>query len=122
MEADIALRSGREYFAVGDKKQAIFGFQGGSIVNFTKFKDSAQFILSENFRSTNEILDYASDYVCARTEDEAHKKELANLRNPNAQKGEKPRVLEVERDNAQGNITLLVQSILKEKGQAAVIA
>jgi DNA helicase-2/ATP-dependent DNA helicase PcrA len=60
MEADIALKSGKQFFAVGDKKQAIFGFQGGSIVNFKQFEDSSQFILSENFRSTDEILKFAS--------------------------------------------------------------
>jgi len=40
MEAEIALRSGKQFFAVGDKKQAIFGFQGGSILNFEMFMDS----------------------------------------------------------------------------------
>src|SRR3989344_5784971 len=61
IEADIALKSGENYVAVGDKKQAIFGFQGGSIINFKKFGNSKQFILSENFRSTNEVLDYARE-------------------------------------------------------------
>ena len=39
MEAEIALKSGKQFFAVGDKKQAIFGFQGGSIINFEMFKE-----------------------------------------------------------------------------------
>ena len=50
MEADIALNSAEKFVAVGDQKQAIFGFQGGSILNFEKFKDSTPFVLSENFR------------------------------------------------------------------------
>lgn len=37
MEADIALKYANKFVAVGDKKQAIFGFQGGSIINFKKF-------------------------------------------------------------------------------------
>lgn len=56
MESEIAIKSAENFVAVGDKKQAIFGFQGGSILNFEKFKNSKQFILSENFRSSNEIL------------------------------------------------------------------
>ena len=38
LEADMAIRSCRNFVAVGDKKQAIFGFQGGSISNFEKFE------------------------------------------------------------------------------------
>ena len=30
---------GNNIFLVGDAKQAIFGFQGGSIKNFQKFKE-----------------------------------------------------------------------------------
>ena len=56
MEADIAIKSAHRFIAVGDKKQAIFGFQGGSISNFELFSDSTHFVLSENFSSTNQIL------------------------------------------------------------------
>src|SRR3989338_11337334 len=37
IESEIALKSAENFVAVGDKKQEIFGFQGGSITNFTKF-------------------------------------------------------------------------------------
>lgn len=122
MEADIALRSGKEFFAVGDKKQAIFGFQGGSITNFKKFQNSTQFVLSENFRSTNEILLFAREYVTARTTDDDHKKELANLKNPQAEKGEKPYVYEIERDAMIGSVSALTQNLLKTEKQVAIIA
>lgn len=97
-ETDIALESGDTFFTVGDKKQAIFGFQGGSIINFKKFKNSKEFILSENFRSTNEILQYAKEYFCSNTKDEVHKEDLKNLNNPNAEKGINPIIYSTEND------------------------
>ena len=98
MEADIALKSAIHFFAVGDSKQAIFGFQGGSILNFEKFMPSTQSILSENFRSTNEILSYASEYFTSKTKEDAHKKELNGFKNANDESGSKPIIYDVERD------------------------
>ncbi len=96
LEADIALKSARNFIAVGDKKQAIFGFQGGSILNFEKFKNSTQKILSENFRSTNQILDYAKEYFIAKTKDDSHKKDLKGLKNAKGKTGAKPVIYDVE--------------------------
>ena len=98
MEADIALKSATYFFAVGDSKQAIFGFQGGSILNFKKFEKSTQSVLSENFRSTNEILSYASEYFTSNTKTNAHKKELNGFKNANNESGNKPIIYEVERE------------------------
>nr|AIE90305.1 ATP-dependent DNA helicase (uvrD, pcrA) [uncultured marine thaumarchaeote AD1000_02_C08] len=98
LEADIALKSATHFFAVGDSKQAIFGFQGGSILNFKKFMDSTQFVLSENFRSTNEILSYASEYFTSKTEEDDHKKELNGFKNANGDSGSKPTIYEVDKD------------------------
>src|SRR3989338_9893109 len=81
MEADIVLKSCDRFFVVGDKKQAIFGFQGGSILNFSKFSDGNSSVLSDNFRSTNEILSYAREYF-SRSQDEKSKEELSGLKNP----------------------------------------
>ncbi len=48
-------------FIVGDEKQAIFRFQGATIANFYKFKekypDARLINLSDNYRSTKNILD-----------------------------------------------------------------
>lgn len=90
MEAEIALRSGKRFFAVGDKKQAIFGFQGGSILNFSLFEDSFHFILSENWRSTDEILAYAREYFVSQTKDETHERELKELKSAGALRGRNP--------------------------------
>ncbi len=50
-------------FVVGDEKQAIFRFQGASLENFLYFKnlykDAKLIVLSENYRSTQSILDAA---------------------------------------------------------------
>ena len=53
---------------MGDAKQAIFGFQGGSIKNFEEFtKTCKPMLLATNMRSTQEILDYSKNYFLAGT-------------------------------------------------------
>jgi DNA helicase II / ATP-dependent DNA helicase PcrA len=98
LEADIALKSCKHFVAVGDKKQAIFGFQGGSILNFKKFEDSHKAILSENFRSTNEVLTYAREYFISRTKEESHKEDLKGFRNANDATGPKPVIYDVDKN------------------------
>lgn len=79
IEAKIVLRCCKHFIVVGDKKQAIFGFQGGSISNYELFKDSKQFILSENFRSSQQILDYARNYFLNKSKNENYCLELKDL-------------------------------------------
>ena len=98
LEAKIALRSCRNFVAVGDKKQAIFGFQGGSILNFEKFENSNKAVLSKNYRSTDEILDYAKEYFISNTKEESHKKDLEELKSGTKSSGPKPLIYEA--DNA----------------------
>ena len=60
IEAKIVEMVSETIFLVGDVKQAIFGFQGGSTKNFEKFqKNCNSLMLSTNRRSTQEILDYS---------------------------------------------------------------
>lgn len=126
LEADMALRCAESYIAVGDKKQAIFGFQGGSIVNFKKFQSATPFILSENFRSTNEVLKYAREYFNLRTKDLTHKTDLQNLNNPKSKTGVKPIVYAIaEKNDALPIICELSKQIeptLKGEEQLAIIA
>ncbi len=122
IEADIALQSGETFFAVGDKKQAIFGFQGGSIINFAKFARAKPFVLSENFRSTNAILDYARSYLVTKTTDLQHKEELKNLHNPNKPDGPKPLVYDVLDENMMAAICQLANKLTKENKKVAIIA
>jgi ATP-dependent DNA helicase UvrD/PcrA len=121
MEAEIAIRSGKRFFAVGDKKQAIFGFQGGSILNFSLFEDSSHFILSENWRSTDEILDYAREYFVSKTKDESHGRELAELKSAGGLSGGKPVIYQVERKLIPRAVAEILKSLAGEKGSTAVI-
>lgn len=69
LEAKIAQMVGDNIFLVGDAKQAIFGFQGGSIKNFQKFKETCdQKLLSLNRRSCQQILDYSKNHFLSRTQ------------------------------------------------------
>ncbi len=120
LEADIVLKSCNKFFVVGDKKQAIFGFQGGSILNFAKFENGKSFVLSDNFRSTNEILSYAREYF-SRSQDEKSKDELSKLRNPENPKGTKPMVYSCSREDKNSAVCELVQSF-KDIKKIAVIA
>lgn len=68
LEAGLVKLVSKSLFLVGDSKQAIFGFQGGSIKNFQSFKNSCTtMILSKNMRSAQEILDYSKKNFLART-------------------------------------------------------
>ncbi len=96
IEAKIVLRCAKKFICVGDKKQAIMGFQGGSISNLKLFKDSKHFILSDNFRSGQEILDYARDMF--NSIDESNKEELKTLKNALGNHCDKPIVYSVEKE------------------------
>ncbi|MEM3449380.1 MAG: ATP-dependent DNA helicase [Nitrososphaerota archaeon] len=132
LEAKIALESGDVFFAVGDKKQAIFGFQGGSINNFKKFQNSNQYVLSENFRSSNEILNYAKGYFIANTKDEQHKTDVKNLKNVENKSGERPFVYDVSgggtRNSGSASSSLaemvceIYSKLMNKGGKVAIIA
>jgi len=83
---------GKRLFLVGDAKQAIFGFQGGSIKNFEDFTQTCKrLFLSENWRSTKEILDYSKNYFLSSTGQKAsYEEELKKF--SSARKGSVPKV------------------------------
>jgi len=122
MEAEIALKSGEKFIAVGDPKQAIFGFQGGSILNFKKFKNSKEKILSENYRSTNEILKYASEYFIKKTKQKEYQKALENFENKKVAKGEKPSIYSVMQENIMPSTCILAKELIEKGEQVAIIA
>jgi DNA helicase-2/ATP-dependent DNA helicase PcrA len=121
IESEIALKSAENFVAVGDKKQAIFGFQGGSITNFKKFSKSTNFILSENFRSSNEILSYARECFISKTKDESHRKDLKNLKNNLAKPSPKPLLYETAREDSNKVVCELVKQLSKEYNKVAII-
>jgi len=120
LEAQIALECGDTFFAVGDKKQAIFGFQGGSIENFKQFKERApkEFNLIVNRRSTQQILDFASLDFNNKSIDDDAKKELTGLNSFNNKTGKKPLIIEAESEDVVGTICSLLNKL---SGQVAIL-
>ncbi len=122
LEAMIALESGGEIFAVGDRKQAIFGFQGGSVGNFDLFGDAMKFTMEENFRSTNSILRYARQHYTAGTARKDHLDELSGLRNPGTGDGEKPRVITFGSGGIEDAVRTVLSRIPEDAGSIGIIA
>lgn len=122
LEAQIALESGDTFFAVGDKKQAIFGFQGGSIENFDLFrkKKPTAFNLTENRRSTQQILDFAATDFRNKSGDEDSKRELEGLKNLKGEQGARTKIIEADRDEVVGKICSLLNK-LKGNEQVAIL-
>ena len=82
IQADIVRMTAKNMFLVGDAKQAIFGFQGGSVKNFESFQNVCETkLLSTNRRSTRQILDYSREYFLGKTGNpDAVKKELMGFK------------------------------------------
>ena len=83
LEAISSFHDSPNLFIVGDEKQAIFRFQGASLENFLyfkkKFKDAVVITLSENYRSSQNILDAAHSLISwNQTSDESLRKELVS--------------------------------------------
>jgi len=116
IESEIAIASAKYFFAVGDRKQAIFGFQGGSVQNFALFDKAQKFVLSENFRSTQQVLDYAAEQYKVRTNNEQNIQELQDLRSALSSEGPQPVVIEAEPSSIAATAANLV------KGRTAIIA
>ncbi|MDD4201492.1 MAG: ATP-dependent DNA helicase [Candidatus Pacebacteria bacterium] len=59
-------------FIVGDEKQAIYRFQGASLLNFNHFKslypEMKVIKLKKNYRSTKDIVDAANDIISSKLE------------------------------------------------------
>ena len=94
LEAMIVEKVGATRFLVGDSKQAIFAFQGGSTTNFSQFAKTCKgFLLSFNMRSTQEILDYAKTHFLGLTvEPQRYEMELDKLKS--SRNGKKPQVIQ----------------------------
>jgi DNA helicase-2/ATP-dependent DNA helicase PcrA len=122
IEAEMVLQSCDNFFVVGDKKQAIFAFQGGSILNFSKFENSSKPILSENFRSTNEILDFAKSFFVAKTADQDAEVEMRDLKNNTKGPGPKPKIYGVPDEAVIPTACELVRNIRNRNKKVAVIA
>jgi len=103
---------GKKLFLVGDAKQAIFGFQGGSIKNFEDFTQTCKrMFLSENWRSTQEILDYSKNYFLGSTQQRTnYEKELENF--SSSKKGSIPKIF-----STVGHLSKILCLIEENKGK-----
>jgi len=119
LQADIVLKLAEKgtYFVVGDRKQSIFRFQGASISTFQRFeKNAKKFVLVKNYRSTDQILQYAKEYIINKTG--IYKDELEGL--SSEKKGEKPVVISAEDDTSV--VVHLIDKMLEKHEEVAVIA
>jgi len=92
LQAEIVEKISENLFLVGDSKQAIFGFQGGSIKNFQKFAQNCKtMFLSTNRRSTQQILDYSKNYFIRNTDQpKKYQQELKDFNS--SEKGQLPKI------------------------------
>ena len=82
IQSEIVTKVAKKLFLVGDSKQAIFGFQGGSVKNFQKFANTCEKkLLSANRRSSQQILDYSKRYFLNETaNNKVFEEELAKFK------------------------------------------
>jgi DNA helicase-2/ATP-dependent DNA helicase PcrA len=115
LQTDIVSRMAENRFFVGDRKQSIFGFQGGSLSSFHRFLNDSGFSVdgrSRNYRSTNNILDFAKKYYVAYSKDDGSRKEVESLNNPDKEYGEK--VSLIASPDPESNVVDLVTRFLAE--------
>ncbi|MGB6462837.1 MAG: ATP-dependent DNA helicase [Nitrosotalea sp.] len=94
LEAKIVEMVGDNIFLVGDVKQAIFGFQGGSVKNFERFKQTCQsMLLSLNRRSSQQILDYSKGNFLDRTMNKKDFTDQLETFNSSFGAGERPKIV-----------------------------
>ncbi|HLH85345.1 MAG TPA: ATP-dependent DNA helicase [Thermoplasmataceae archaeon] len=99
LQVRVIERLGRKKFVVGDRKQSIFGFQGGSLKSFRTYSQSERFRrlhLKQNRRSTNNILRYSSTYLLNQSHDASLNEELSGFENPDKDEGDPVHVIESE--------------------------
>ena len=122
LEAHIAMLSGEELFLVGDRKQAIFGFQGGSLKNFKSFESMKGIHKSTkhlNYRSLQPILDYSKKHFLMHTTDASYADELSGLKAN--RKGGNPEVKILTAEKQANAAVSLLSKIQKGKDEKTAI-
>lgn len=120
MQVDIVGKLAEKRFFVGDRKQSIFGFQGGSLSSFNKYLNGSEFEKigkTINHRSTNNILNYATSYFLAHSSDKYAREEIVGLNNP--EKGEGEKVTLVPSSNPAEDSVEILKSIGKTNGEGS---
>lgn len=125
IEAEIALKSGDKIFAVGDRKQSIFGFQGGSLQNFEKIRniDGIKHItMGENHRSTANIIAYSKEFFLSNIRNPQIYSELLEFRNSSSGDGEKVSIVSsTDPETEAATMALSMVSSLKTDEDVAII-
>lgn len=123
-QVTLAEKIARRRFFVGDRKQSIFGFQGGSLSQFNQFisrEDFNKVVKKINWRSTNNILRYSSELLESRVSDPTIRDELRDFHNP--QKGPGDKVTVISADDPESSAVHILTSLLNDdvKGDFAII-
>jgi DNA helicase-2/ATP-dependent DNA helicase PcrA len=125
LEAEIALRSGEKIFAVGDRKQSIFGFQGGGLKNFEKIREIEgikHITMGENHRSTGNIISYSKEFFLSNIRNPELYTELSEFRSSSAGDGEKVSIISSTEPEAEAaNMAISIVSGLNSGEDIAVI-
>jgi len=89
LQAKLISSVGEQVYAVGDRKQSIFGFQGGGFGNFEHhFPNASIEYLSTDHRNSEQILNYAREFFLKNTRyPNQYHNELAELKSSKDDKG-----------------------------------
>lgn len=120
-------------FVVGDDDQSIYRFQGANVENMEKFcndykEDLFKVILTNNYRSTQQILDISKTLISRNTERLISKmdgltKDLVASHSEISQIHEKPSILDYETQRHEMvGITLRIEELLAQGVEAGKIA
>lgn len=119
IESRIAMSTGNVKFLVGDRKQSIFGFQGGALSVFNSLIGNSGIEkkdLKINYRSTETILAYSKQYYLKFENDVP---ELENFRGTK-KNGNKVKIVEV--DSPEESVMEIINSIPMSSGNIGIIA
>jgi len=106
---------------VGDDDQSIYKFRGASISNILQFKtsfpDAKEIVLTQNYRSTQEILDSSYKLIQHNNPDRLEVQEKINKRLVSKIHGTMPELLHCDTLSCEADTVInKIQSIKKDKG------
>ena len=119
IEAAIAKSSGNIKFMVGDRKQSIFGFQGGALSVFNSLlsdESVAKESMKTNYRSTDTILEYSKNYYMKFEKDAEELENFKGVRD----KGDKVTIIQSE--SPEESVINRISEIANHDGTTGIIA
>lgn len=124
LERKLIGMSGEKFFLVGDKKQAIFGFQGGNTESFNTYLDDPQFIkeeITETHRLPEKISNFAIEFFnnANKTDVGAELNKMVSFNNKTS--GKIDLIIPAKDNEVPDAIIRQVQSILSTTGESETI-